>query len=186
MTITIKKGIFWGSFDPPTLAHQAIIYRMGELFTDNFIIVKNDAEKKYFVPIEHRLEMLYNILPPNTNKYQVLVQNLQNNYDYFDIHESGNDNLYIVVGMDALFTWLQQHQVDELIKYDGVYVVPRNTSSSIDITRLTKIKIMEINGKYNDVSSTAVRNALKLKEYKSIALDRKVLTYINNNKLYSF
>ena len=187
MVTEIKTGIFWGCFDPPTLAHQAIIYEMAELFDDNYIIVKNNVEKNYFAPIEHRLEMLYSILPEGINKFTVLIQDLQNSNNYFDVRKIVSGNLYVVVGTDALHSWLQQHQTKELAKYDGIYVVPRDTSSSNEITQLTKINKLSIDSMYKDVSSTTVRAALgtKSKNYSSIKLDNNVLKYINNVKLYS-
>jgi len=186
MVVAINTGIFWGNFDPPTLAHQAIIYRMSELFTENFIIVKNNSNENYFASIEHRLSMLDSILPSKTNQYKILVQDLVDSNNYFDIHAKISGNLNVVVGMDALSKWLQQHHTSELIKYDGVYVVPRNTNSFIDITGLIKIKILLIDNIYKDISSTVVRAALirQEKNNHSIALDNKVLQYINDFKLY--
>lgn len=182
-----KAGVFWGSFDPPTLAHKAIIDKMAQLFTNCLIVVKNNPQQQYFAAIEHRVMMVDNLLAKNNKQqYTIVVQDKQHSNNYFDLQAKLLSKLYVVVGMDALQLWLQQHDVADLLQYDGIYVVPRNVGNVIDISKKNNIKLLSIEEKYKNNSSTKVRALLQQQLFDNAEklLDQKILTYIKNAKLY--
>lgn len=64
-------GIYWGTFDPPTRAHQQVILQAFSTGIDRlFVVVNNHGHKKYTASIEDRVAMLKLILPP---KYPITV-----------------------------------------------------------------------------------------------------------------
>lgn len=185
--ISAKTGILWGSFDPPTLAHKAIIIKMLDLFQEALIIINDRSNKDYFFSIEHRTQMLHSMLSAISTKYQILIQNDKHNNDYFNVHQQITGDLYVVAGMDALQTWVEAHDINELANYDGIYIVPRASILPIAFGSLTNVFTLPIDVNYQNISSTKVRAQLfsRIKNKKQIELDSNVLAYIEQHKLYS-
>ena len=53
-----KKCIFSGTFDPPTLGHQAVVQAAKEIFDEVVVAVMVNPDKKPFFTDEQRAEML--------------------------------------------------------------------------------------------------------------------------------
>lgn len=53
-----KIAVFPGSFDPVTIGHESIIRRSLPLFDELIIAIGTNSNKKYYFPIEKRLEWL--------------------------------------------------------------------------------------------------------------------------------
>jgi pantetheine-phosphate adenylyltransferase len=62
-----RKGLYAGSFDPPTNGHQWIIEKGSELFDELVVVVGVNPSKKYMFSTEERLEMLSEISKPFPN-----------------------------------------------------------------------------------------------------------------------
>jgi pantetheine-phosphate adenylyltransferase len=59
ITSLMKKiAVFPGSFDPVTIGHESIVRRALPLFDELIIAIGVNSNKKYFFPIEKRLEWL--------------------------------------------------------------------------------------------------------------------------------
>jgi pantetheine-phosphate adenylyltransferase len=54
----VKRGIYPGSFDPPTLGHLDVIERASKLFDDLVIGIGVNAGKGGFLPVEERIKAL--------------------------------------------------------------------------------------------------------------------------------
>lgn len=54
----MKKAIYPGSFDPPTLGHLDIIQRASGLVTELVVAVGTNSEKSPFLEVEDRIELL--------------------------------------------------------------------------------------------------------------------------------
>ena len=186
---TINTGIFWGSFDPPTLAHKVIILKMLDLFQEVLIIVNNNLKKQYFSPVNHRINMLHNMLALGANKYKILIQDDTCNNNYFNLRKTTTGALSVVAGMDAMQIWLKTHAINELANYDSIYIVTRAGYTSIDLAKLTNLPnifALPIDDNYQHISSTAVRKKLFSGQLNSklIDLDSNILKYIQQHKLY--
>lgn len=184
--IVTRTGVFWGSFDPPTLAHKAIMVKMLDLFQEVLIIVNNFTQIKYFTSVEHRMNMLQVMLSDISNQPKILQQNDSHIYDYLKLKQQIPENLSIVVGLDALQTWSETHAITELVNYDAVYIVPRFSSLVLNLKNFTNIFLLPIDLNYQGMSSTQVRANLSITHNNTakIAIDNNVLTYIKQHKLY--
>jgi pantetheine-phosphate adenylyltransferase len=54
----MRKAIFPGSFDPPTLGHTEIVTRATSLFDEVIVAIGTNSAKSTFFTLEERLEML--------------------------------------------------------------------------------------------------------------------------------
>ncbi|MDR1126875.1 MAG: pantetheine-phosphate adenylyltransferase [Treponema sp.] len=72
----IRRAVFAGSFDPPTLGHTDIIERAAALFDELLVVAAHNSQKKSFFSLEERIEML-----------ERLTQSLKN------VHIFGHDSL---------------------------------------------------------------------------------------------
>ena len=54
-------ALFPGSFHPPTIGHLDIIRRAAGMFEKLYVGILINAEKKYMIPLEERMEMLRKI-----------------------------------------------------------------------------------------------------------------------------
>jgi pantetheine-phosphate adenylyltransferase len=57
----MRKAIFPGSFDPPTLGHAEIVGRATALFDEVIIAIGSNSSKSTFFTLEERLAMLRHI-----------------------------------------------------------------------------------------------------------------------------
>ena len=63
----MKKGIYAGSFDPPTNGHLWMIEQGATLFDVLIVAIGTNPEKKYTFSLEARVEMLREIAKPYRN-----------------------------------------------------------------------------------------------------------------------
>lgn len=59
----MRKGVFPGSFDPPTNGHLDVIRRSVPLFDEIVIAVLNNPDKHPMFTVEERVDMIREILP---------------------------------------------------------------------------------------------------------------------------
>ena len=57
----MKKGVYAGSFDPPTNGHLWMIEQGARLFDEVIVAIGINPDKKYTFSINERVEMLRNI-----------------------------------------------------------------------------------------------------------------------------
>lgn len=63
----MRKGVYGGSFDPPTNGHLWIIRKGANLFDRFVIAVAVNPDKKYAFYLDERVEMLEEIIKPYKN-----------------------------------------------------------------------------------------------------------------------
>jgi len=66
-TTIMKKGIYAGSFDPPTNGHLWMIEQGAKLFDVLIVAIGTNPDKKYTFSLETRVEMLRDIIKPYRN-----------------------------------------------------------------------------------------------------------------------
>lgn len=134
-----------GSYDPITLGHVDIIQRSIDLFDEVIIAIGINSDKKYFFPLEQRIEWLQASFN-NTDKVKVMsysgltsdfckanhakyiVRGLRNNSDFdFErtismLNQKLNDSLETVFLMSSPeCSFISSTIVREIIKYGGNY-----------------------------------------------------------------
>ena len=127
-------ALYGGSFDPPHLAHEAIVKALRELgFIDKVVVMPtylNPFKETYTAPAELRLQWLQDIFSSykdvEVSSYEVdlkkkvptimTVKHLLNSYD----------KIYLVIGADNLKSLHQWYNYDELKKLVTFIVVTRD------------------------------------------------------------
>ncbi len=99
-----------------------------------------------------------------------------------------NSELYLVVGADMLLTFDTWKNWREILKYVFLVASSRNEGEEESLLKkayeLNKERIIVVKTEPFSVSSTEIRNKLKLNEDVSHLLPEKVLHYINQKRLY--
>ena len=180
----MKLGVYVGSFNPVHLGHIKVVnYLLDKKLVDKVLILPtpNYWNKQDLVELKHRIAMLKffennNIIIDEKNciypyTYQVL-NHLKEDYP--------NDELYLIIGADNLINLYKWKKAKEVLKYK-IIVLPRdNINIYQELEEYNKDNFVVADDfDYLDVSSTGVRNG------NTNNMDKRVLTYINNNKLYA-
>ena len=59
----MKKCVFAGTFDPPTLGHKAVVERAAKIFDEVIVAVMINPEKQPLFTVEERVELLKRTMP---------------------------------------------------------------------------------------------------------------------------
>src|SRR5690554_3017987 len=94
----MKKGLYAGTFDPPTYGHLDVIKRAAKLVDTLYIVVANNPNKKVVFSVDKRISMLNKIVNSKNvvitqtddlivrfaenNKINLLFRGLRNIADY--------------------------------------------------------------------------------------------------------
>lgn len=181
--------VFGGSFNPPTLAHEAIIKRLYEQLkpkkivvvpTGNYFTWKNDL-----IAFEHRYQMVALMLHDLDYCEVSDIENTQiflGTYHTLKTLKETYEDLYFVVGADHIQTFSAWKNYELLIKEFKFIILTRN-HYELDTQLLEDMKLKYIVLDYqSDISSTAIRNDL---DQNLKLLNPKVKEYIQSNKLYT-
>lgn len=179
--------IYGGSFDPIHLGHMNIAkYIKKTLHIDKvfFELAKNPRWKNPNVASNHRLKMLQlaiNGLKGFEIDLYEFNSNEKINYTYDTIKHFNTRfkgaQLYFLIGYDQLDKLHEWYKIDELSKMVN-FVAYNRKGSLLNQDNVNKYRVQVIEGTLFNVSSSDIRNL------KSIYLDKNVLRYILDNKLY--
>lgn len=190
-------GIFGGAFDPPHIAHihmaQALIK---ERSYDKLVLLPshNPPHKTLSASDTDRLNMLKLIAG---DKIEVSDIELKRNgigytFDYLpEVIEKYGENIEYIIGGDSFLNFDKWYKPLEILKLTKLLVVPRDGKKDILYNKLEEYKSVNKKGiaiaEYlpESISSSQVRNALRLQLDVSDKLDIKVLQYIKTANLYN-
>jgi nicotinic acid mononucleotide adenylyltransferase len=194
-----KYGIYWGTFDPATLAHRHVMLTAIEELKLNklIVVVNNDAKtkKNYNIPVKYRMAMIHSMIPPmyktkiivicQTDEVQHSVENIKKT-----LYET--DRVYPIVGEDSCRKGAAYLHYN---KY--VAMMPRTDDGAeklLDINALLahhapKTQLLTLTPKemFKGTSSTKVRAAYTCgeKDQAEASLQQKVYDTINRLCLLS-
>jgi nicotinic acid mononucleotide adenylyltransferase len=155
-------GVYWGAFDPPTDAHEAIIVAsVNDIPLKKLIVVVNNHHyKNYTYPLEIRLQLMNKIIKSNNLKnVEVLWQDDTHKIDFSALKEMTQGPLCAISGYDAYKKWVDTSSAQERSLYDAIAVIPRGDDSPILFDEMAFI--LPISPIYRHVSSTKIREAVK-------------------------
>lgn len=186
-----KIGFFGGCFNPPINTHINLANNLIEAnIVDKviFVPVGDYYQKQNLVTAIHR----YNMLKLACSNYKNLeVENIASTHKeklfakdtfkllYEKYHK--NTDIYLIMGSDNFEKMPKWKNYDNIIKKYKFIVLERlkyETTSNLENVLYFRNKQIE------DISSTAIRNKLKSKEDVSNWINKDVLKYIHENKLY--
>jgi nicotinic acid mononucleotide adenylyltransferase len=187
----IKIGLYSGTFDPPTRAHEAIILTSIEkLKLDKlYIFVNKNDEKVYKCSILQRIEMLKCMLKDIKEKVVIIDQSSDNKHqEYLILKKIISEPIILITGQDSYERRLKV-EIANRDKFHAIAVIPR--------VGISKDIILEENAFYlpltdkeietiKDVSSTKIREQLAKKDFNNLALNPSVINYIIEHNLYEF
>ena len=182
--------VFGGSFNPPTKAHQEIVFKLIEVFPSSKVLilpVGSDYQRKELISFEHRYHML-NLMFKDVEQILILKDEDEHPYEgtlkALDRLSKRYDDIHFVIGSDNLkdlFTWINYQK---LLKKYPMIVMNRNHYTSKEeadaLFQSIEHHFTFIDFSY-DISSTQVRE--NIEKYKE-SLTQDVYTYILKNQLY--
>ena len=72
----MKRAMFPGTFDPPTMGHINIIERSASLFDELYVVIADNIAKKCMFTPEERKEMIEESLPDIPNMHVMIYRGL--------------------------------------------------------------------------------------------------------------
>lgn len=192
----MKIGIFGGCFNPPHKMHKSIARELiMNKYIDKVIYVPtgNKYNKASLIDAKHRYNMLKLMIEDNNN-LDVSDYEIKNTLTYtyqtlnYFKNKYKNDEIYFICGSDNLKEITTWKNYEYILNNFKILVIKRNNDKLNDILKNINSKnIIIANVNLSDISSTTVRKMLKDKEKKYILkiIDKNVLEYIENLKIYS-
>lgn len=182
-------AIYWGYFDPPTLAHKEIIVQaLNQLGIDKIIVVLNnpkDSDKNNSTDINQRFKMMDILLQDYKDKVILVIQDEGQKADYHTVKKHIDGKLYAVAGQDSYEKWAQYEK--NLTAYDKIIVVPRHVPDSkqpFSFFLPPNIMVLKIEQDLYTCSSTKVRSHIQEEAILQKLLNSKIIRYVKQNNLY--
>lgn len=191
----MHAAVYWGSFDPFTLAHQEIINQFLDTVYVNelLLVINNDERKNYLAPLNDRIKMINLGLLANNFRHikdkiyqkensviKILIQQAVGELSYEKL-KNEREHLAVIAGMDSFLDWCKSTPLEKIKTFDQLYIVPR---ADFDLPRSLleskNLELLPIKEEYRNVSSKKSREGINVA--KTIAVD--VLDYIHKNNLY--
>lgn len=183
----IKVGLYSGTFDPPTLAHDHIIREaIKYLDLDKlYIFVNKNDSKDYKCSIRQRVEMLKRMLSDIEDKVIIIDQvSDKKHQDYLFLKKCVNRPIFCITGYDSYAKRLML-PIEIRAKFDAIAVIPRSGLENNNLEYESNAFILPVDQNIiQGISSTEVRKKLSTGNVDNIALHPNVLKYITENKLY--
>jgi len=189
----MKVGLFFGSFNPIHIGHLAIANYMLE-FTDLeelWLIVspQNPFKKRKSLINEYdRLKMVELAIE---NDSRIIASDIEfrlpkpsytiDTLTYLSERNSSNEFI-LLIGSDNLEFFHKWKNYEEILKQYQLFVYPRPDSGLGQYASNEKIKL--VNAPLIEISSSFIRESIKLGKNIHHFLPAKVYDYIRNNHLY--
>ena len=193
----MKKIIFGGSFDPIHNAHLYIAKQALE-HTDRLVFIpcyESPFSKVIKATSEQRVEMI-KLAIKDKKRFELYEFEINKKWISFTIDtvkhfvKEGVDDIGVLIGYDVILDLTQCHKIEELIELVASYVFnrtdfPKNVVyKEINNTLLKKAKIIELEQKGMNISSTMVKIYRYMNEDISSFVPKDILDYMDNNQIY--
>lgn len=190
-------GIYGGAFDPPHIAHiETAKQLIKERGYDKLILLPshNPPHKSLSASNADRLAMLSLALDEKMEISELEINRNGVGYtaEYLPelIHKYG-DNIEYIMGGDSFLNFDKWYKPLEILKLTKILVVARDGERDILFEKLKQYEKSEKKGieiaKYlpKSISSSEIRDKLRLHMDVSDKLDEKILNYIKKQNLYN-
>lgn len=187
----MKIGILGGSFDPPHIGHYFVIQQILELRPeiDKILLVPayKHQWKPAFASIEARKSMLQHFVDYRVEISDIEIQRKGISYTIDTIRQlkaHTRAEVYWIVGSDIIYEFERWEKKDELIKEANFLVFPRDP---YHLPKKLPGGFECIQDKYlitTNISSTTIRQRIKMGKDITHLVPKEVERYIIKNKLY--
>ncbi len=183
--------LYGGSFNPPTLAHEAIIKKINDLFKPTKIIImpvgRSYTRKDHQANID-RIKML-ELIAKKYKNVEISDYEINNPFNGTIKTLEYLENLYqakfsFVMGADNLLeikTWIDYEELLKnyhIICFNRNNLLDKNSVKNIADSYQAKIDLIPLN---KDISSSDIRKDLELNKNN---LSKEIYDYIKTNHLY--
>ena len=156
----MKRAVFAGTFDPVTKGHEKVIEKITKLFDEVYVSIGVNPQKTPIFSVEARLEMLNKVCKKYSNCKVVyhegkLVDLMKDKDILYNIRGVRNDSDYAYEN--------NMHFINDSL-YPGIVTL-----------------FIPCEKEFVDISSTAVRNAVKNGEDLTKYLSLDVIEIVNKN-----
>ncbi|MGZ4034425.1 MAG: nicotinate (nicotinamide) nucleotide adenylyltransferase [Bacteroidia bacterium] len=189
----MKVGLFFGSFNPVHVGHMVLA---------NYMLAYTDLDRIWFVVSPHnplkqkssllherqRLQMVTLAIGDN-NKMK--ASNIEfklpqpsytiNTLTYLKEKYPAND-FVLIMGADNLEGFHKWKNYEEILKQYEIYVYPRPDTKGGDLINHKKVKL--VNAPLMEISSTAIRNAIKEKKDVRYFVPEAAWEYLKESHFY--
>ena len=194
-------AIFGGSFNPPINSHiylaKQIIEKLENIEKLIFVPVSTKYKKQELVGDKHRYNML-KIICDKKKKIEVSSIEMDSKKQLYTIETLNyfkelykGYNIYFVMGTDNIKELENWKTPEEILKKYKIIVLERENDNLAEIIKNSELlknnkeSIIKINGIDRIfLSSTMIREKIKKGENIEEFIDKDVLKYIQENKLY--
>jgi len=182
--------LYGGSFNPPTLAHRAIICKLKSLYPEAMIAVVpvgDDYHKEHLVPFAHRYEMIKRMVKDLRG---VIVSQMENYHPFQGSIETLNrfseayHDVRLVIGSDQLMNIKSWIRYTELLKKYPLIVINRHQN---DDQALLERELRDLDYQITTIAFDFPFSASDFRQNRHKSHDRipkEVLAYINTHHLY--
>lgn len=185
----MKNCLFVGSFNPITKSHIEIAKDLlNNKIIDYLYFLPVNSNKKNLESISYRINMINLVIDNRMNVLNIYNYSKNGLFDYLilDKISKEKDIKYLVLGSDLFLNFSNFKNYETILKKYKLIIINRNNIDidSIIINNYSNYKenFYLIKKEYRS-SSTKARESLHDKD--NIYLDKKVLDYIKENKLYN-
>lgn len=188
-----KTGLYFGSFNP---------IHIGHLIIANQILMNSDLQEIWFVISPHNPLKEKNTLLDDNHRLSLVKVAIEDNTDFkacdiefkmpkpsYTIHtllnleeKYPNRKFCLIIGSDNLFSFEKWFNYEQILKNYQLYVYPR--PNYIDCPFKTHPSVKWVDAPLIEISSSAIRNAIKNNISVRYLLPDKVLDYINEMHFY--
>lgn len=188
-----KTGLYFGSFNP---------IHIGHLIIANQILMNSDLQEIWFVISPHNPLKEKNTLLDDNHRLSLVKVAIEDNPDFkacdiefkmpkpsYTIHtllnleeKYPNRKFCLIIGSDNLFSFEKWFNYEQILKNYQLYVYPR--PNYIDCPFKTHPSVKWVDAPLIEISSSAIRNAIKNNISVRYLLPDKVLDYINEMHFY--
>ena len=188
----MRIAVLGGSFDPPHIGHYFVIQQILELRPeiDKILLVPafQHQWKPVFATIEARKSMLKHFVQNRVEISDVEIQRKGISYTIDTIKElkaQTDVELYWIVGSDIVYEFERWEKKDELIKEAHFLVFPRDPFHLPQNLPQGFECIQDKNLITTNISSTIIRQRIKMGKDITYLVPEKVRSYIIQHKLYT-
>ncbi len=187
--LTMKIGIFGGTFDPPHMSHVlACLYVLETTDIDKIFVIPCSKHpfSKDTVDFTHRFEMCRLAMKPLEDGVEVLdIEGKRGGVSYTidtvkELKEKyPADDFVLIIGSDILDETHEWKDIDELERIVEIHVLPRLMEDSYEKVKESDFFFLP------DISSTEIRERIASRKPIDHLVAQSVLRYIQLNSLYN-
>jgi len=188
-------GLYFGTFNPIHVGHLIIANHMAE-FSDLdlvwMVVTPHNPHKQKNTLLDdyHRLEMVhlatqdYPKIRPSDIEFKLPQPNYTVNTLAHLMEKFSQHQFSLIMGEDNLNSLHKWKNYEAILQYHHIYVYPRLNSGEIDRQFINHPKIHRIGAPVIELSSTFIRDSIKLNKNITPMLPQKVWEYIDYNLFY--